>query len=109
MPGSPEARGPATLSTAMLFAAMNCRSAAACAGSSPSSFASTKCGLAKRMAKAEAEEAFAFAADRAIQFHGGYGFTYDCDAQLYRRRAIWNAALYGDARYHRRKLADLMF
>ncbi|GIR10230.1 MAG: hypothetical protein CM15mP21_4920 [Hyphomicrobiales bacterium] len=46
-----------------------------------------------RMAKAEAEEAFAFAADRAIQFHGGYGFTYDCDAQLYRRRAIWNAAL----------------
>ena len=65
--------------------------------------------IAVRMAKAEAEEAFAFAADRAIQFHGGYGFTYDCDAQLYRRRAIWNAALYGDARYHRRKLADLMF
>ena len=65
--------------------------------------------MAVRMAKAEAEEAFAFAADRAIQFHGGYGFTYDCDAQLYRRRAIWNAALYGDARYHRRKLADLMF
>ena len=65
--------------------------------------------IAIRMAKAEAEEAFAFAADRAIQFHGGYGFTYDCDAQLYRRRAIWNAALYGDARYHRRKLADLMF
>ncbi len=65
--------------------------------------------VAVRMAKAEAEEAFAFAADRAIQFHGGYGFTYDCDAQLYRRRAIWNAALYGDARYHRRKLADLMF
>ena len=65
--------------------------------------------MAVRMAKAEAEEAFAFAADRSIQFHGGYGFTYDCDAQLYRRRAIWNAALYGDARYHRRKLADLMF
>ena len=65
--------------------------------------------IAVRMAKAEAEEAFTFAADRAIQFHGGYGFTYDCDAQLYRRRSIWNAALYGDARYHRRKLADLMF
>ena len=30
--------------------------------------------IAVRMAKAEAEEAFAFAADRAIQFHGGYGF-----------------------------------
>jgi len=65
--------------------------------------------IAVRMAKAEADEAFAFAADRAIQFHGGFGFTYDCDAQLYRRRAIWCAALHGDARYHRRKLADLMF
>jgi alkylation response protein AidB-like acyl-CoA dehydrogenase len=55
--------------------------------------------VAVRMAKAEAEEAFAFAADRAIQFHGGYGFTYDCDAQLYRRprdlerRALWRCAL----------------
>ncbi|MDB2668405.1 acyl-CoA/acyl-ACP dehydrogenase [Alphaproteobacteria bacterium] len=64
--------------------------------------------IAVRMAKAEANEAFSFAADRAIQFHGGFGFTYDCDAQLYRRRAIWCSALHGDARYHRRKLADLM-
>ena len=64
--------------------------------------------VAVRMAKAEANEAFSFAADRAIQFHGGFGFTYDCDAQLYRRRAIWCSALHGDARYHRRKLADLM-
>jgi acyl-CoA dehydrogenase len=64
--------------------------------------------VAVRMAKAEANEAFSFAADRAIQFHGGFGFTYDCDAQLYRRRAIWCSAMHGDARYHRRKLADLM-
>ena len=64
--------------------------------------------IAVRMAKAQANEAFSFAADRAIQFHGGFGFTYDCDAQLYRRRAIWCSALHGDARYHRRKLADLM-
>ena len=65
--------------------------------------------MAVRMAKAEAGEAYSFAADRAIQFHGGFGFTYDCDAQLYRRRAIMDCALHGDARYHRRKLADLMF
>ena len=65
--------------------------------------------LAVRMAKAEAGEAMSFAADRSIQFHGGFGFTYDCDAQLYRRRAIMGCALHGDARYHRRKLADLMF
>lgn len=63
---------------------------------------------AVRMAKSAACEAYAFAADRAIQFHGGFGFTYDCDAQLYRRRALWDEYQYGDGRYHRRKLADLL-
>ncbi|NNC36201.1 MAG: acyl-CoA dehydrogenase [Acidimicrobiales bacterium] len=65
--------------------------------------------IATRMAKAQAVTAMSFAADRAIQFHGGFGFTYDCDAQLYRRRAIFNASQYGDARYHKRKLAELLF
>lgn len=65
--------------------------------------------VAVRMAKSEAGEAMSFAADRAIQFHGGFGFTYDCDAQLYRRRAIMGCASHGDTRYHRSKLADLMF
>ena len=65
--------------------------------------------VAVRMAKAAAGPALAFAADRSIQFHGGYGFTYECDAQLYRRRAIWGEAQFGDALYQRRKLADLIF
>ena len=65
--------------------------------------------MAVHMAKAEAGEAYSFGADRAIQFHSGFGFTYDCDAQLYRRRAIMGCALFGDARYHRRKIAALMF
>jgi acyl-CoA dehydrogenase len=64
--------------------------------------------IATRMAAVQGERALAFAADRSIQFHGGFGFTYDCDAQLYRRRAIFNAALFGDAGYHKRKLADLL-
>ncbi|MBI1341067.1 acyl-CoA dehydrogenase [bacterium] len=64
--------------------------------------------IATRMAKAEADAAFSFASDRAIQFHGGFGFTYDCDAQLYRRRAIWSAAQHGDATYHKRRLAELL-
>jgi len=64
--------------------------------------------IAVRMAKAHAGPAFAFAADRAIQFHGGYGFTYECDAQLYRRRALWCESQHGDALYHRRKLAELI-
>jgi alkylation response protein AidB-like acyl-CoA dehydrogenase len=64
--------------------------------------------VATRMAKAQAGEAFSFAADRAIQFHGGFGFTYDCDAQLYRRRSIMAENMYGDGIYHRRKLAALL-
>lgn len=64
--------------------------------------------IATRMAKAKADQAMSFAADRSIQFHGGFGFTYDCDAQLYRRRAIFHASQYGDAQYHRAKLADLL-
>ena len=57
--------------------------------------------VAQRMAKVEAS-------DRAVQFHGGFGFTCDCDAQLYLRRALWLQFSYGDAAHHRRRLADLL-
>ena len=64
--------------------------------------------IALRMAKAHGSEAFAFAGDRAVQFHGGFGFTYECDAQLYLRRALWCQYQYGDERYHRQALAPLL-
>jgi len=64
--------------------------------------------IATRMAKAKADQAASYASDRAIQFHGGFGFTYECDAQLYRRRAIFHASQYGDAGYHKKKLAALL-
>lgn len=64
--------------------------------------------LAIRMAKAQGSEAFAFAGDRAVQFHGGFGFTYECDAQLYLRRALWCQYQFGDERYHRQLLAPLL-
>ena len=63
---------------------------------------------ALRMAKAQGSEAFAFAGDRAVQFHGGFGFTYDCDAQLFLRRALWCQYQFGDAAYHRNLLAPLL-
>ena len=63
----------------------------------------------EKKAKAEAERAYSYAADRSIQFHGAFGFTYDCDAQLHRRRAVWCASQFGDAAYHRRTLAALIF
>lgn len=65
--------------------------------------------IATRMAKAQADAALSFAADRSIQFHGGFGFTYDCDAQLYRRQGIFQASQYGDGAYHKMKLASLLF
>lgn len=63
---------------------------------------------AVRMAKAQSSDIFSYAGDRAIQFHGGFGFTYECDAQLYRRRALWNTNQHGDAIYHRKRLANLL-
>jgi alkylation response protein AidB-like acyl-CoA dehydrogenase len=64
--------------------------------------------IAVRMAKAQSSDVFSFAGDRAIQFHGGFGFTYECDAQLYRRRALWNTNQSGDGAYHRKRLASLL-
>ncbi|MBT4689652.1 MAG: acyl-CoA/acyl-ACP dehydrogenase [Rhodospirillaceae bacterium] len=64
--------------------------------------------VAVRMAKAQAADAFAFASDRAIQFHGAFGFTYECDAQLFRRRALWCEQQHGDSQHHRKHLAGLL-
>ena len=64
--------------------------------------------IAVRMAKAAADATYSFAADRAIQFHGGFGFTHDCDAGLHRRAAIFHASQFGDAAWQRAKLAPLL-
>lgn len=64
--------------------------------------------VACRMAKAQATEALKFAGDRAVQFHGGMGFTWDCDAQLFIRRAQGAQQLFGDAQHHRQRLAALL-
>lgn len=64
--------------------------------------------VALRMAKAQASDTYAFAGDRAVQFHGGFGFTWECDAQLYLRRAMWSQYAFGDAPYHRRALGDAL-
>jgi acyl-CoA dehydrogenase len=63
---------------------------------------------AVRMAKSYISEGFAYAGDRAIQFHGAFGFTYDCDAQLFLRRALWCQSQFGDGPYQRGKLQDLL-
>ncbi len=77
--------------------------------SAASSFSDQGVGeIAVRMAKAAADATYSFAADRAIQFHGGFGFTHDCDAGLHRRAAIFQASQFGDAAWQRFKLAPLL-
>ena len=50
-----------------------------------------------RMAKAKACDVYVFAASRAVQLHGGFGFTLDCDAHLYLKRAQTTRPAFGDA------------
>ena len=64
--------------------------------------------IALRMAKADSGDAYKFAADRAIQFHGGFGFTYECDAQLHLRRSLWLEYQFGDAPHQRAALQSLL-
>jgi len=64
---------------------------------------------AVRMAKAQLGDTYAHAADRSIQFHGAIGFTYECNAQLFFRRAQWAQHSFGDALHHRRHLASLLW
>ncbi len=58
------------------------------------------------LAKAEASEAFTFAAGWNIQILGGIGFTWEQDAHLYFRRAWADASLYGGPAAQRARLAD---
>lgn len=58
------------------------------------------------LAKAEASEAFTFAAGWNVQVHGGVGFTWEQDAHLYFRRAWSDSALLGGPAAQRARLAD---
>lgn len=61
-----------------------------------------------RMAKAMASDVFAFGVRKAVQLHGGIGFTWECDVHYYFRRAMWARANLGDAGFHRRRLGQVM-
>jgi len=61
-----------------------------------------------RMAKAAASDAGAFASDRSVQLHGGIGFTWECDVQLWFKRQKHSEQLFGNATYQRAKLARIL-
>lgn len=67
------------------------------------------CSTAAAMAKSSAAEAANSVTAECIQLHGGVGFTWDCDAHLYLRRAKVNDLLLGAQGWHRARVADRYF
>jgi alkylation response protein AidB-like acyl-CoA dehydrogenase len=63
--------------------------------------------LAASMAKAYACDAGRRVPAAALQVHGGIGFTWEHDLHLWLKRGRANAALWGDSRHHRARVADL--
>jgi alkylation response protein AidB-like acyl-CoA dehydrogenase len=63
---------------------------------------------AAAVAQAWCSDAFRLAAAENVHVHGGVGFTWEHDAHLYFRRARADAAIGGDAAYHRERLATLL-
>ena len=64
--------------------------------------------LAVSMAKAYTSDAYRKVAGAGIQLHGGIGFTWEHDLQLYFKRANASEVAFGDATWHRERVARLM-
>ena len=62
--------------------------------------------LAASIAKAYASDAGWRVPDASIQVHGGIGFTWEHDLHFFLKRGKANAAMFGDARWHRERVAD---
>ncbi|MGB5267245.1 MAG: acyl-CoA dehydrogenase family protein [Polyangiales bacterium] len=59
-------------------------------------------------AKAYCSDAFFHCAAETIQIHGGIGFTWEHPAHLYFKRAKATESLFGDAAFHRERVAEKM-
>jgi alkylation response protein AidB-like acyl-CoA dehydrogenase len=64
--------------------------------------------LAASMAKAYSSDAGWRVPDASIQVHGGIGFTWEHDLHFFLKRGKANASTFGDARWHREHVADLI-
>ena len=60
------------------------------------------------IAKMYASDASRTVGNRGIQVHGGMGFTWENDLHLYYRRAKASETAFGDATFHRERLARLV-
>jgi len=62
--------------------------------------------LAASMAKAYASDVGWRVPNASIQVHGGIGFTWEHDLHFFLKRGRANAAMFGDAKWHRERVAD---
>lgn len=62
---------------------------------------------AASLAKARLSDVYAHTTNQAVQMHGGIGFTWEHDLHFWFKRAKWNEFAFGDATYHRERLAQL--
>ncbi len=61
--------------------------------------------LATSMAKAYCSDAYREVGNKGVQVHGGIGFTWEHDLQLYYKRAKASETFFGDATFHRERIA----
>jgi alkylation response protein AidB-like acyl-CoA dehydrogenase len=64
---------------------------------------------AAAMAKSYAAEAANYVTAECIQIHGGVGYTWECDAHVFLRRAKVDDLLFGYQGWQRERVADLYF
>ena len=64
--------------------------------------------MAVSMAKAYASDASRKVSNAGIQLHGGIGMTWEHDLHLYMKRAKASEVAFGDATWHRERVAALM-
>jgi alkylation response protein AidB-like acyl-CoA dehydrogenase len=60
------------------------------------------------LAKSSASDTASFCSNRATQLHGGIGFTWESDMQIYFKRQKHSQFLFGDGTWQREKLAALL-
>jgi alkylation response protein AidB-like acyl-CoA dehydrogenase len=60
------------------------------------------------VAKAYTSDTYRICGNSSIQVQGGMGFTWENDAHLYYRRAKASELAFGDATFHRERIAKLL-
>lgn len=60
------------------------------------------------IAKAYCSDAYREVGNRGVQVHGGIGFTWEHDLHLYYKRSKSSETLFGDATFHRERIARLI-